>query len=79
MNFAIYYMLATDDAMGYAAGELKTWNGSFWAVRSEDMNFAVLGSEETSDQIKLMDARGPVTVDGGCGLGFEDGLAGNWA
>jgi len=54
VNSAIYYMLATDDAMGYAAGELKVWNGSSWGVRSEDLNFAVLGSEETSEQIERM-------------------------
>ena len=54
VNSAIYYMLATDDAMGYAAGELKVWNGSSWGVRNEDLNFAVLGSEETSEQIERM-------------------------
>ena len=46
VNSAIYYMLATDDAKGYTAGDLKTWNGSSWAVRNEDLNFAVLGSRK---------------------------------
>jgi hypothetical protein len=49
-----YYLLATDDAMGYAGGEMKAWNGSGWVVRNEDLNFAVLGSEETNEQIKRM-------------------------
>lgn len=54
VNSAIYYMLATDHAKGYTAGDLKTWNGSSWGARSEDLNFAVLGSEETREQIERM-------------------------
>jgi len=64
VNSAIYYMLATDDGMGYGSGELKAWNGSSWAVRSEDLNFAVLGSEETSEQIERMAGVGGQFLNG---------------
>lgn len=49
-----YFLVATDDARGYAGGEAKVWNGSSWIVRNEDLNFAVLGSEETTLQIQRM-------------------------
>ncbi|MBE0687657.1 MAG: hypothetical protein IH585_16825 [Anaerolineaceae bacterium] len=65
VNSAIYYMLATDDTKGYyTAGDLKTWNGSSWAVRNEDLNFAVLGSEETSEQIERMAGVGGQFLNG---------------
>lgn len=64
VNSAIYYMLATDDAMGYAAGDLKVWNGTTWALRNEDLNFAVLGSEETSEQIERMAGVGGQFLNG---------------
>ena len=49
-----YFLVATDDARGYAGGEAKVWDGSLWSVRNEDLNFAVLGSEETTRQIERM-------------------------
>ena len=51
-NSGTYYMLATDDARGYAAGDLKTWSGTAWVLRNEDLNFAILGSEETTKQME---------------------------
>lgn len=54
LSSANYFLVATDDAQGYAGGEAKVWNGSSWSVRNEDLNFAVLGSEETTKQIERM-------------------------
>jgi len=60
---------------GYAAGHLKVWNGSSWAVRKEDLNFAVLGSEETTEQIERMVGVGgqflnEVRIQNGSGLEY---------
>ena len=60
---------------GYAAGHLKVWNGSSWAVRNEDLNFAVLGSEETTEQIERMVGVGgqflnEVRIQNGSGLEY---------
>jgi len=52
VNSVNYFLIATDDARGYAGGEAKVWNGTGWVVRNEDLNFAVLGSEETTKQIE---------------------------
>lgn len=59
-----YFLVATDDARGYAAGEAKIWNGSSWVVRNEDLNFAVLGSEETTNQIERMVSVGGQFLNG---------------
>jgi hypothetical protein len=64
VSSSTYFMLATDDAMGYAAGDLKVWNGSSWAVRNEDLNFAILGSEETTEQIEKMGSMGGQFLNG---------------
>lgn len=53
-----FYSLQVDDGMGFAGGEVKTWNGSTWTVRNEDLNFALLGAEETTKQIERMVALG---------------------
>jgi len=49
-----YYLLQLDRGIGYADGVMKTWNGSSWTQRVGDINFAVLGSEETTLQIGRM-------------------------
>lgn len=47
-----YYNLQVDDGMGYALGDVRTWNGSSWTIRQMDINFAVLEGEETTRQIE---------------------------
>lgn len=48
-----YYTVSVDEALGYASGTLKLWNGSAWVARSPDadLGFKVGGVEETTAQI----------------------------
>ncbi|RJX20825.1 MAG: hypothetical protein C4570_03450 [Ammonifex sp.] len=46
-----YYMLQTDEGLGYAYGTLQKYDGT-WDAVSADLNFEVGGVEETSAQIE---------------------------
>lgn len=49
-----YYVVDVNESLGYAGGIFRCWNGSSWIVRpgaDADMNFEVLGIQETTAQI----------------------------
>lgn len=56
INANNYYVIAVNEDLGYANGELIIYSGSTWVNRSPDadMLFAVGGVEETTSQLKTM-------------------------
>ncbi|MHB8132873.1 MAG: choice-of-anchor R domain-containing protein [Anaerolineaceae bacterium] len=59
-----YYSVQVDDGMGFGDGDVKTWNGSVWTRQLEDLNFAMLGAEETTMQIERMAGVGGQFLNG---------------
>lgn len=58
LDAANHYRLQVDESLGYSRGVLRLWNGSAWSARSPDadLNFALRGSSQTTDQIAQMAA-----------------------
>lgn len=56
INASNYYRMGVNEALGYAGGMLRVWNGSSWVARAPDadMNFRVGGTQETSEQIRAI-------------------------
>lgn len=50
---ADHYVLDVNEALGYAGGVLRIWDGSTWSARDPDADlvFAVTGQQETTEQI----------------------------
>jgi hypothetical protein len=47
-----HYTVETDDGPGYLQGECLKWNGSDWVALNQDLRFALLAMEESSELIK---------------------------
>lgn len=75
-----YYSVAVNEALGYADGAFKVYNGSAWVARSPDADlaFEVLGSWETTRSIKdVVVSTGQFLLGDKCVLETDSGIYAN--
>jgi len=48
LNAAAYYVIESDDGLGYAGGQLKRWDGSSWQSLNQDLRFGLLARQDVA-------------------------------